>query len=167
MTAQPGPLNERIATMLKNNPSLRNIVQAPPGTDLEVWHIAARWADVPLRQLLADTAQVKSAHYAAALRVWESQRMAPLPEDEAAEIRGHALAAAGGPIADEISDASEIEEADPFARLMVLAEDAAKLTATARDGGDAVAAAKYSSFESELLQVAAALQIGTDIEMGK
>lgn len=167
MTSQPGPLNERIAAMLKNNPSLSNIVQAPLGTELEVWHIAARWADVPLHQLLADTAQVKSAHYAAALRVWESQRMAPLPEEEAAEIRGHALAVAGGRPAAGDLPSPDIEDGDPFARLMVLAEDAAKLTATARDGGDAVAAAKYSSFESELLQVAAALQISNDIEMGK
>ena len=166
MTAQPGPLSERIAAMVKDSPLLRNVVQAPPGTELEVWRIAAAWAGVPLRQLLEDTAQVKSAHYAAALRVWQSQRLAPLPEDEAAEIRGHALAAAGGPIADEIADDSDLLD-ESFIRVMMLAEEVATLTTSARDRGDAVMAVKYSGIENSLLQAAAGLQIRNDIEMGK
>lgn len=152
MTAQSGPLNERIAALVKDSPLLANIIQAPPGTDLEVWRIAARWADVPLSQLLADTAQVKSSHYAAALRVWESLQLAPCTDG---------VAAAGDRLAEELAQMGE----DPFIQLMFLAETMAAETSKARDLGDAAQAAEYSSFETALLQVAAGIQAIEDKKM--
>lgn len=152
MTTQPGPLHERIAALVKDSPLLANIVQAPPGTDIAVWKIAARWVDVPLRELLDDTAQVKSAHYAAALRVWESQRLVPYNEG---------AAAAGDRLAEELAQLGE----DPFIQLMLLAETMATETTKARNLGDAAQAAAYSSFETALLQVAAGIQAIEDKKM--
>lgn len=133
--------------------------KVPPGTDAFLWKVAASWADVPLAELLADTAPVKSAHYAAALRVDKTFDEWLARHDE--KVAARARTAAGD------LPASDIKDDDPFARAMLLAEDMAALTASARDRGDAVRAVKYSSFEQALLQVAAGLQIGNDIEMGK
>lgn len=41
----------------------------PAGTEWHLWLIAAAWADTTVKELLADTAPVRAAHYEAAVRV--------------------------------------------------------------------------------------------------
>lgn len=133
----------------------------PSSTDGFLWKVAAAWADVPVAELLADTAPVKAAHYQAALRVDKTFDEWLERHDQDAERRAQEEAAAGNPLA------AEIQDADVVARVMRLAEDVAALTASARDGGDAVQAVKYSSFEQSLLQVAARIQRANGIEADK
>lgn len=130
----------------------------PTASDGFLWKVAAAWADVSVAELLADTAPVKAAHYQAAVRVDKTFDEWLERHDQEAEARAREEAAAGNPLA------AEIQDADAVARAMRLAEDVAALTASARDRGDAVTAAKYSSFEHSLLQVAAGLQIAIDID---
>lgn len=122
-------------------------MQAPPiprGTDSLGWAVAAAWADVPVAVLLDDTAPVKSTHYMASLRVLKVLGYPWPVADQAAA---------------EAAAARELESAemgsDPFVRLMLMAEDAAALTASARDRGDAVTAARYAEVEHQVLQAAA------------
>lgn len=133
----------------------------PMATDGFLWKVAAAWADVPVAELLADTAPVKAAHYQAALRVDKTFDEWLERHDQDAEVRARAEGAAGNPLA------AEIEDADAVARMLRLAEDMAALTSRHRDRGDAVQAVKYSSFEQSLLQVAAGIQIANDIEADK
>ncbi|ALV45810.1 hypothetical protein MB46_10295 [Arthrobacter alpinus] len=85
----------------------------------------------------------------------QPQRTVPIPS---APPKGDPQS---GPVTQE--SASELQS-QSFIRVMMLAEEMATLTASARDAGDAVQAVKYSSFEQNLLQVAAGLQIAIDLE---
>lgn len=154
--AIPAPAPVRVSNPDPTAPhraGFKRVLEIPPGTLEVAWRIAAAWADVPLRELLADTAPVKSVHYMAALRVVKA-----IEENgkEQADLRQAAVAVEG-------PEATRSEE-DQFARLMRLAEDVSGLTAEYRNSGDAIRAAKYSNFESELLQAAATIQKANDIE---
>lgn len=148
-------------------PCLKRVVEIPKGTSELAWEVAAGWAGVTVAELLGDTAPVKSAHYMAALKVvhvvecWLLDQNAEGDEDSAAALRAERLSAEGDPLAEVIIR----DEEDHFGRAMRLAEDMAALTAGARDSGDAITAAKYSSFENSLLQAAAGLQALNDIEI--
>ena len=147
-------------------PALKRVVEIPKGTSELAWEIAAGWAGVPVAELLADTAPVKSAHYMAALNVvhvvecWLLDQDAEGDEDRAAALRAERVAADGDPLAEAILRDDE----DHFARLMLLAEGFAGLTATYRDNGDAAMAAEYAGFETTLLQTAAKIQTMNDIQ---
>ncbi|MEV8180307.1 hypothetical protein [Specibacter sp. NPDC078692] len=149
-------------------PGFKRVVEIPKGTSELAWEVAAAWSDVPVATLLADTAPVKSAHYMAALKVvhvvecWLLDQNAEGDEDSAAALRAERLSAEDDPLAEVII---RDDEEDHFARALRLAEDVAALTAGARDSGDAITAAKYSSFENSLLQAAAGLQALNDIEI--
>ncbi len=154
--------------------------EIPRGTEELAWLLAAAWADVPVEVLLKDTAQVKSTHFHAGMRLRTVMQEWLTREDAAAEqlADSHAAeAASGSPVADAISRlVAEVQgdqpdaflEDDEFARAMVMAEDMAALTADARDRGDAATAAQYAAIQTSLLQVAAGLQaIQNNNEMGK
>jgi hypothetical protein len=128
----------------------------PPGTDVFLWSLAAAFADVPVEQLWADTATVKATHYEAAQRAEKVFDAEWLRIDEKATEDKNSHAAEGADI-----------EGDPFARLMLLAEDFGHFVEAARDRGDAARAARYSGFSTAVLQVAAAVNSGNDIEVGK
>lgn len=141
--------------------------EIPKGNSELAWLIAAAWADVPVEDLLADTAPVKSTHYMAGLRVSRVFSQWLDREDATAEQCIEAGAAVGDPLAEAVlGDAGVDEDSeygnDPFCRVMLMAEDTAWLTTRARDRGDAVRAAQFSSIETSLLQVAAGLQEQSD-----
>lgn len=127
----------------------------PSGTDEFLWRLAAAWADVPVADLLVDTAPVKAAHYEAATRVERAFDEEWLRIDREATAMDASLAA----------DEADIDS-DPFVRLMLLAEDFGHFVEAARDRGDAARAAKYSGFSTAVLQVAAAVQSGIDLKDG-
>lgn len=147
-------------------PGLKRVVEIPKGTSDLAWEIAAAWAGVTVAELLLDTAPVKSAHYMAALKVvhvvecWLLDQNAEGDEDSAAALRAERLSAEGDPLAEVIIRDDE----DHFARLMLLAEGFAGLTATYRDSGDAAMAAEYAGFEQVLLQTAAKIQTMNDTQ---
>lgn len=148
---------------------LKRVTEIPKGTSELAWEVAAGWAGVTVAELLADTAPVKSAHYMAALKVvhvvecWLLDQNAEGDEDRAAALRAERVAAEG-----DVGEMDAFKSGeDRFARAMRLAEDLAALTAGARDRGDAISAAKYSSFEQSLLQAAAGLQVDNDMRVGK
>ena len=135
--------------------------QPPAPIDPFLWNSAAAWADTTVEALQADTATVRAAHYQAALRVDGTFNAWLERHDYEAAQRATAERAAGNQLVAEIAGLDR----DPFARLMLLAEDYAELTAAARDRGDAALAAKYSSFETSLLQVAADIQADENMKV--
>ena len=147
-------------------PGLKPAAEIPKGTSELAWEIAAGWAGVTVTEMLADTAPVKSTHYMAALKVvhvvecWLLDQDAEGDEDRAAALRAERLSAEGDPLAEVILRDDE----DHFARLMLLAEGFAGLTATYRDSGDAAMAAEYAGFETTLLQTAAKIQTMNDLQ---
>ncbi|POH58893.1 hypothetical protein [Arthrobacter glacialis] len=134
--------------------------EVPGGTSELAWNIAAAWSDSSVEELLAETAPVKSAHYLAGLRATKVFSDWLLREDAAAEA--HAVAADVRWWSGKLPGLPVQDDPDPFARVMVLAEEMAAMTATARNSGDAAKALKYSTFEQSLLQVAAGLQLDND-----